>query len=196
MSDNFEMIVDSDVTIDDAGRVGKSVVAMLREHGLITGKANAKCVLDGKGYRPGPGISQAYKLGEDEAPFWELHTSGVESRVGRSFNQWALGPSCEGFVCPACEATFGPDDDELGSVLADAIEQWVEESGPALAACPRCHAEVPVTQWRCDPPLGFGNLSFVFWNWPPLNSPGWQIDILDLVRRLTGHTVILSHGHI
>ncbi len=196
MSDGFEMIVDSDVTIEEAAIVAESVLALLRAQGLVAGEANAHCVLAGSGYQPGPALSKAYIPEAHEPPFWRLTTCGVEPRVGRDFNQWALGPSCEGFTCPTCEARFEPDDEDLDPAVAEAIGQWMDESGPAIVPCPRCNKEMPITQWRCEPPLGFGNLSFVFWNWPPLCSPSWQIDILDLVRKRTGHNVIRTHGRI
>ena len=53
-----------------------------------------------------------------------------------------------------------------------------------------------VTEWRFKPPLGFGNLSFRFWNWPPLDSPSWRIDIPALVRDVTGHRIVSTWGRI
>ena len=88
----------------------------------------------------------------------------------RDFNHWAYGPSCEGYSCPLCNQEFEPDNEDLADVLSEAIGQWIEQSGPALVPCPSCKGHVPVTEWRCQPPLGFGNLSVVFWNWPPLDS--------------------------
>ena len=122
------------------------------------------------GYRPGPAVHQVYELPENELPFWDHITCGVELRVGRDFNHWAYGPSCEGYSCPLCNQEFEPDNEDLADVLSEAIGQWIEQSGPALVPCPSCKGHVPVTEWRCQPPLGFGNLSVVFWNWPPLDS--------------------------
>ena len=81
-------------------------------------------------------------------------------------------------------------------MLSEAIGQWIEQSGPALVPCPSCKGHVPVTEWRCQPPLGFGNLSVVFWNWPPLDSCAWRIDILALIRQAMLHPLIRTHGHV
>ena len=75
-------------------------------------------------------------------------------------------------------------------------DQWMKQSGPALVACPRCGVEVTVTECQCEPPLGFGTLSFSFWNWPPLDSPSWKINILSVVREITGHALVCTWGRI
>ena len=154
MSENFEMIVDPDVTIDKATLIAERVLKMFRAQGLITGEANPDCVLDGLGYQPGPAVLRIYTLGEDEQPFWLLKTCGVECRVGRDFNHWALGPSCTGFRCPNCRVKFEPDEESLDQAIEDAIGEWLDESGPAHLRCPRCDVEMPITQWRWEPPLG------------------------------------------
>ena len=45
MSAYFEMIVDADVTIDNAEQVKERVLALFREKGLIAGDANEDCVV-------------------------------------------------------------------------------------------------------------------------------------------------------
>jgi hypothetical protein len=42
--------------------------------------------------------------------------------------------------------------------------------------------------------LGFGNLSFTFSDWPQLDSPGWRIDIRELVKEITDHRVVYTYG--
>jgi hypothetical protein len=44
--------------------------------------------------------------------------------------------------------------------------------------------------------LGFGNLSFTFWNWPPLDKPSWKIDIPARVKEVTKHKLVSTYGHI
>ncbi len=190
------MLVDVDTGPSQADGVASAVLARLRNVGLITGEANPDCVPGGTGYRPGPAVVDLYTLGKCESRFWELITCGVEPHVGRSFNEWALGPSCEGFVCPACEAGVAPSDGTFSDAIGKAIGEWTDESGPALVSCPKCGKKRPVVEWRCTPPIGFGNVSFRFWNWPPLDSPSWKIDIIGMVRDICGHRVVLTRGHI
>src|SRR5258708_35096993 len=121
MSTWFVMLVYADVTVDDAEPLKERVLALFREKGLIAGDAKEDCVMGGVGYSPGPACRDLYGLAEHEDGFWTLRICGVEPRVGRDFNYWALGPSCEGSICPACGAEFGPDDRELTRILIDAI---------------------------------------------------------------------------
>lgn len=196
MSDNFEMLVDVDAMPGQADGVARAVLDRFRDLGLITGDANPDCVLGGTGYRPGHAVAELYNRRKREVRFWELVTCGVEPNVGRGFNEWALGPSCEGFVCPACGAGIEPFDVALTDAIGEAVGEWMDESGPALVSCPQCRMRRSITEWRCKPPFGFGNVSFRFWNWPPLDSPSWKIDIPGIVREVSGHTVVRTHGHI
>ena len=96
MSDCFQMLVDADVSIDRAKDTSRAVVAEFRRRGLITGRASGDCVLGGKGYHPGPSVPAFCAIRKGECRFWELVTCGVQVTVGRGFNDWALGPACEG----------------------------------------------------------------------------------------------------
>ncbi len=196
MSDSFRMLVDVDASLDDVDRLSRAVLTHFREIGLISGAANPDCVLGGEGYRPGPALPNLYVLGEHEFPFWgAMGTNGVEPKVGRDFNVWALGPSCEGLTCPVCKANFEDCDDSFEGRLGEAIGEWYHRSGPGLLCCPRCGKTPSITEWHCKPPLGFGNLSFTFWNWPALDSPSWKIDITALVKEITGHNLVYTYGH-
>lgn len=197
MSDNFEMLVDVDAASEDAERLANLVVDRLRNLGLISGSLNSDCVLGKMGYRPGPAVPDSYvQQMFPENRFWELHTCGVEPKVGRGFNMWALGPMCEGFTCPSCRFHVQPFDDEMGDAVGEALNEWLEQTGSALVGCPRCKQQRSIAEWECKPPLGFGYLSFKFWNWPPLDSSEWKIDIAAIVRDCTGHTIVRTYGHI
>lgn len=196
MSDNFEMLVDVEATPKHAEGIARAVLGRFRELGLITGRANSECVLGGTGYRPGPAVASSYKLRKRECRFWELVTCGVEPQVGRAFNEWALGPSCEGFVCPACGARIEPFGDSFMDAIEKAIGEWMDQSDSADVPCPACGKKRPITEWGCKPPLGFGNVSFRFWNWPPLDSSSWRLDIAEIVREVSGHVIVRTYGHI
>ncbi|HVS34489.1 MAG TPA: hypothetical protein VMS17_02840 [Gemmataceae bacterium] len=196
MSDNFEMLVDVEATSENAERLSRAVLDRLRQLDLIVGEANADCVLGGTGYRPGPAVPSLYICGEREGRFWELRTCGVEPKVGRSFNYWALGPVCEGFTCSQCRAVLEPFGAEFGDFVGKAFGEWLDRRGPGLLRCPRCAGERSIAEWQCKPPLGMGYLSFRFWNWPPLNSPEWKVDIGAIIREATGHKIVRTYGHI
>lgn len=196
MSDSFEMLVDVDATTEEAEGLSRAVLNRFRKLRLITGRANGNCVLGGKGYRPGPAVPKRYKLRRRECRFWELVTCGVEPHIGQGFNEWVLGPVCEGFTCSACGAEIKPFGQEFGDAIGQAIGEWMDRSGPGLLRCPRCGEGRSIAEWQCKPPLGFGNLALRFWNWPPLASPAWKIDIAAVVREVTHHTIVSTYGHI
>lgn len=193
MSDTFEMLADATVSAEDAERVSLAVLTRFREMGLIAGDAKEECVLGGSGYRPGPAVSHSYQLEPQESEFWTLVTCGVEPHIGRGFNEWALGPVFEGMTCPACSSTT---EDFGGEELWSAISEWLSQSGSGLVQCPKCATRLPITELQCDPPLGFGNLSFRFWNWPPLDSSAWKINIPAIIGEATGHNIIHTWGRI
>ena len=196
MSDHFQMLVDVEATSEQSANVVQLVIARFHELGLITGKANKDCTLGDDGYRPGPAMHEFYRVGKREGRFWELITCGVEPTAGRSFNQWALGAVCEGFTCPACEVHMEPYIDPFFKALGIAIGDWLKEAGPAIVPCPECHIESSVQDWQCRPPLGFGNVSFTFWNWPPFDRTEWKIDVVGIVQEVSGHNIVRTYGHL
>jgi hypothetical protein len=194
MSDSFEMLVDVEVTPDKAPAVASKVLAGLRKAELITGRLNSDCTLGGKGYRPGPRVSEIYKIGKREGKFWELVTCGVEPKIGKSFNEWALGPVFEGIICPHCHTHFAPEND-ICHDFTDAACAWLDGDA-APFPCSQCSQRFEIEQWECRPPLGCGNLSFRFWNWPPLVLPGWTVEIPAMIASVTGHQIVRTYGHL
>lgn len=195
MSTTFEMLVDQDVSLEDAPTVCAAVIDELKERRIIAGDLVPDCVLAGTGFRVGASVSSIYEGIPNEVRFWELVTSGVEPNVGRSFNLYALGPSCEYFECSSCNQRIDKLDSPFGDAIFEAIVKWHEQEDVSVS-CPACRKVTQLTDWHSRPPLGFGNLSFTFWNWPPLEHPGWKLNIPQLVRDITGHRVAVTWGHI
>jgi hypothetical protein len=183
------------VDVDEAESVSRDVLDRFRALGLITGRASRDCVLGGKGYRPGPAVAGLYKPMKGEYTFWKLATCGVEPVIERGFNECAMGPSCDGYHCSACGADIGPFDAAFDDSASRAVRKWLNGAARPTVQCPRCGKRRPITEWECRPPLGFGNLAFRFWNWPPLDSRSWKIDVPGVVREVCGHTIVRTYGH-
>ncbi len=196
MSDHFQMLVDEDVTLDEAPAVSANVITALRDRELITGDLTPDCVLGGNGFRIGQAIPTIYTLQANECRFWDLATSGIEPSIKRSFNYWALGPSCEYLVCPNCDQKHEEFDSPFGDAVFEAVGQWHDQSGAAIVSCPSCGNKAQITDWQSKPPLGFGNMSFHFWNWPPFDLPNWKLDIPALFHEITGHSIVITWGDI
>ena len=196
MSDSFEMLVDIDVRLRDADVVSQTVVDRLRASGLIVGEATEDCVLGGVGYKPCQLISALYTPTSLEHAFWELRTCGVQLKVRRQFNFSAFGPAFESLTCSGCGTKTPEPDDSFMDAFGNALSEWIEEKGEGMVTCPTCDTSYAVTAWIFSPPLGFGNLSLTFWNWPPLHSSSWRIDIIGLVQETTGHRIVHTYGRI
>ena len=196
MGDSFEMVVDVDVSVEDAEAKAKDVLEHLTSIGLIASEPTDDCVLSGLGHRPGEFISTLYKLEPGELPFWELVTCGVESNAERNFNFWAVGPAFEGLTCPSCGSTVVRPEESFMDAVGRAIGAWCKETTEPEVTCPNCSAGHSITRWVCRPPLGFGNLSFTFWNWPSLDSIAWRIDILGSISAATGHRLVHTFGRL
>ena len=193
MSDSFQMLVDPEVSLERGAQVAAGIVRHFQEVGLI-GELDASAALGGAGYRPGRRIAALYRLGAREHPFWTLSTCGMELRIRRQFNEFALGPSFERLTCPACLTSYDYLTEPLQSEIFVAIERWLAGSTQIDVRCPTCQSARPITSWEWIPPIGFGNLALVFWNWPPLDARGWRLDIGAIVAELTGHRVVRTRG--
>ena len=114
------------------------------------------------GYPPGPNYRAVVHLGtneDDHTP--TLRTNGLEIVTGRTvFHAGQFGMS---LVCRKCGFSSGGS-----NAWSQAVEEWYEASGDGRLACSQCGHEEPVTEWAYNPPWGFGNLGFTFWNWPRL----------------------------
>jgi len=195
MSEYFMMLADVDATPSQAEGIVRAVLDRFRNLGLITGDADPDFVYGGPRYRPGHALAELYEYDKHRSPFWETYNCSLEFNANRYFNGWALNLSEKGFICPACGAApFDPGD--AWKSIGKAVEEWMDESGPSLVPCPECRKTYSITEWRHDPPLGFCNVSFTFWNWPPFDSPPWKIDIPWIVRDITGHTIVITYGRI
>jgi hypothetical protein len=180
MSDSFQLLVDVDAILEEAPFLAESVVNRLDQLGLIVGPLDSECVLGGVGYRPGARAAKLYRPSPREGRFWELKTCGVEPITKRSFNEWM---QCDYLECHACRPKFEPFCEELGNRVVIAIGEWMNQTAPGLLRCPRCGVGRTIDSWSASPPIGFGNLFFRFWNWPPFDLPAWKTDVPALVQR-------------
>ena len=196
MSDNFEMLVDTEVSLAESPQLAGLLVTALRDQGLITGDLSSDCVLGRMGYHVGPAARELYQRSPSEGEFWTALISGVEPSIKRSCNLWALGPSFQYIVCPKCNTKYDDLNGEVGESIFAAVGNWDEQDGDTRAICSSCESAIEISEWHSEPPLGFGNLAFTFWNWPPLDSSDWKINIPQLFRKITGHKIVESCGHL
>jgi hypothetical protein len=159
MGDRFQTIVDPEAAEAETPALAASLLQWLIDEGIVVAQ-ESDCALADEGYAPGPSWSKA--TGPSDYHLQEMRANGLQIVVKHNvFHNGGLGFE---IVCDSCGGRFEPPDGSWG----DAVGEWYDHSGPGLLACPGCKAVRMITDWRHDPNIGFANLGFEFWNWPPL----------------------------
>jgi len=185
VGEHFQSIVDRDATSEEAEQLASLVVDVLVKRGIIEADQSS-CILGfDPGYPPGPSVKDVVTAPADSLR--ELWTNGLEVVTER--NVFDARQASSDFVCDACHLRFSYEDVSPG--WSDAIDEWYKGEGVGLFACPRCKEAKPITDWTFDPPWGFGNLGFTFWNWPPLRE-----SFVEEITALLGHRTVLVAGKL
>jgi hypothetical protein len=183
MGDWFQTIVDRDASLAEAPALGSAVRDWLIERRVIAANP-ADCVLGSKGIGYPPGTDFEQVLEAPEAPdrrTRELWTNGFHVTVGRTV--FHAGQNGLELVCQKCGTRS-----DGGELWGKAVDEWYAAKGPGLLPCSTCGNPEAVTDWTYDPPWGFGNLGFNFWNWPRLKTSF----VAELSRRLQHRTVVVT----
>jgi len=182
VGDYYQIIVDRDATSDEAEALALIVRNWLVSEGIIAAEMT-DCVLGADfGHSPGPRHARVLRVPDDGLP--GLRTNGLNIIVERQLFYGTPGDL--GLVCASCEDLID-DGEEIWAV----IDQWCAGDDSAEYGCPWCgHTEL-ISEWTFDPPWGFGNLGFEFWNWPMLRP-----EFVDEVTRRLGHRTVLVSGKL
>jgi hypothetical protein len=186
MGDWFETVVDPLVGPADAPVVADRVVAELIGAGLLK-SVRTTCALGGPGYPPAPGVLGYLK--DPDPLLIELQTNGLEVTARRSVH---VNLSVKRIVCPGCGAKT---ENLSGLGWQDAVGEWYD-GGEGVISCPACLQNASVAAWTHDPPCGFGNLAFTFWNWPPFEDAYWIRTPLQFIEAVVGHRCVLIWGKL
>ena len=214
MSDNAQIVVDTEVSAEQAPELANIIRAWLIAEQIIE-QEESDSVLGGTGHRPGMNYRAAIRIDTDgkarlqrllgaaivspvwraaleeaiEGPAYEesflgLMVIGVKFAVGRQVFD-ACGNGIE-LECDACGMSFEPDDS-----WSDAVGAWFSGDNLVSFPCPSCGQQALLTEWRGPWPWGFGNLGIAFWNWPPLSD-----DFIHAITRKLGHRTVMVRRHL
>ncbi len=175
----YQIIVDRDATEADTAALAERALEWLADEQIVEA-APTPSVPSGLGRRPAEAWQSA--IVEIDEYFLELDVNGVEAVCGRRVfdaGDFAVRP-----YCPRCNKPGAAD-----ARWRTAVEAWRAGDDAATLSCPHCGAHAPLVDWRHDPPIGFGNLGVVFWNWPSLNR-----EFIEQLARVLGHRVVLVEG--
>ena len=187
MADYFQTVLDTGAGLDVADHLARHVIQFLSGRGIVAGKPSQE-----GGYERGP---NATDISLPESPASPIRHEAIPSvythlqvLIGRLTHSDDLSESrAPRARCPSCGAAL---EDPDGNWQA-AVQAWLGGDDDADLLCAACGKESRVVTWTCDPPFGFGNLAFRFWNWPPL-SPVF----LGEMRRELEHPIVLVKGKL
>jgi len=180
MGETFQSIVDKDASVEEAEKLAHEILNWLVERGIVKNTLT-DCVLGDQGYPPGPNYEQVTT--DHHYDIRSLWTNGLHLIIGRTV--FHAGGGIRDISCPQCHIVL---DDESRWVAA--ISEWYEGKVGTLR-CVRCEQANPITEWIFDPPWGFGNLGFEFWNWPALKD-----DFVSEIGARLKHRIIMVKGKL
>src|SRR5262249_38362474 len=149
-------VVDCEASLKEAPVLADRVCKSLIKQGIIKKTPNKKCVLGAsKGYPPGPRFELALDETEDEDGVFAENTLGLTTNgleiTKRTFF-WSGGE----VFCSRCGKK-----PETWKGFQDASANW-DNLGLGLLKCGACKHVESITNWKYDPPAGYGNLGFTF----------------------------------
>ncbi len=179
MSESFISIVPDAIDKTQAKELANKVVSRLVQQGIIK-KELTDCVLGKNGYAPGDNYKEVI-LGDDNG-FKNLLTNGFEVRTTRQvFHNGNNG--LDEIRCPNC------NEDVIDANWQQALEEWINETDQDKIICQNCNIENSITKYIFCPTWGFGNLGFIFWNWPDLKS-----SFINDIEQVLGLPVKVIYG--
>ncbi len=188
----IEKKVDRDASDEEIESLERVVIDWLAEARIVERKRSA-CLLgmDAMGHAPAPQFMIATGEAADSGAvnmnykgFMTMKVNGLEIIKGRRVSVDPSG-SLDCAICTKCRA-----ENPLDEQWSQAGNDWAA-GGSGRLACTICGNTQSVAEWDYRDPMGWGTLTFVFWNWPGLG----QDFVKEFSRRL-GHRVLVVFSHL
>ncbi len=178
----LQIIADVEASQDESVELAQKVWRWLVSRGIIEPTPAPKLSdPDEMAYPPGPNATSVL---EDPAGDRLYPGNTVSITLGRTvFHTYQSGFA---LICEKCGTHH-----ENGDHWGDAVSEWYEDKGPGILVCESCGHALPITQWRFDPPWGFGFLGFTFWEWPTLDQA-----FIDEIASLLAHKVVYIYDKL
>ncbi|MEM7620167.1 MAG: hypothetical protein AAF228_06845 [Pseudomonadota bacterium] len=197
INDWYQAILDIETPLDQAKSIAIEVTSRLAKEGIITLHPEdlGKTHVSGK-FAPGPRFHIASGQDGDGAQAYSF-TGGMDVHTVPWVNEYGI-VGLEYAKCPICGTEFSVENfdalSKLRSEFGKASDIYLKSQQFSLMSCPACGAEVMVRDWMTEPHVGFCNLVFTFWNWPPFHD--WQINVPDIIKGTLGHNAIVTYGRL
>ena len=195
-NDWYQALVVLDVPAERTKALAIEATSRLAKERLITiyEDQHLKTHVSGK-FAPGPDLARI--SGYQDKDFADMNIGGMDVYVDSWVNDYGI-VGLDQAICPSCNTEFNSHTFEQTAFLieafADAGKQFSEQRVLPSVTCPNCNANLPVNLWQTMPHLGFCNLAFTFWNWPPFD--GWSLNIQDIISETLRYEVVLTYGRL
>ncbi len=148
-------------------------------------------------FAPGPEFSFASGTAINLRDHIEMNIGGMDIYTKPWVNDYGI-IGLDSALCPVCKTDFTMDSYDLLSQIkesfADASQNFLSKKHQPRISCPNCKTSSHATKWKTQPHLGFCNLAFIFWNWPPFEN--WRINIPDIISQTLGREIVLTYGRL
>lgn len=159
MGDHFLTLTPErlDIQPPEQDAMEKRVVEWMQKHGWVE-KEKSDCTFkEGGGWRFTP--SGAEHIADERGRGLSIYGFNVEKFDGKRgkgvFTN--LEGGLEAAYCPACGGN-------VETQFYDMVGGWCAAEGFPPVKCPLCGAESGIQDYRCEPPWGFSQIGFQFWN--------------------------------
>lgn len=173
MGDWYQTAADLDADMQSAEATATRLREWMISQKIIVAEPSDCVLSEGPGYVPG--VNYTLAVDKPSQMLLKLQTNGVAFIAEHSVF-YSVGMSDITLVCGSCGKSFKSNDP-----WSVAVDEWYANKGPGILRCEHCGAEVPITEWRHDPPWAFGNVGVKFWNWPALREE-FLIELGKIVR--------------
>lgn len=191
MTDWYQAIVDTHADKQGSAELAMQVASVLMRSGLIDPLDDVvdftrKSV---SSFAPGPRFAEFFdhKTGTENL---EIHADGWVSDYGIVGLEMA--------ACPVCGTEISIQNvQELELIKAELVRashQFLKTGDDVLLPCPICTGENLIKYWQTEPHLGFCQLAFVFWNWPPVQE--CRYDLVRFLGETLKHNIVFTYGRL
>ncbi|WP_299260454.1 hypothetical protein [uncultured Aquimarina sp.] len=155
MSDFYKTIVPLNVKSHQSKELANKLISYLQQHKIIE-KEVSGTIFGRSGYKVGMNYRD---IVQDNSNCDIKSIDGLEVIVGRRTVFDNGGNGLEQVNCPKCNFNT------IATNWTDALQDWFN-GGDGTIQCENCKEHTSIIEYDFQPKWGFGELGFIFYNWP------------------------------
>ncbi len=196
LNDWYQAVLDIQAAPETTKDLAINVTTRLAEEGIITiyKENTSKTHISGK-FAPGPQFQDA--SGYIASEFNHITLGGMDIHLESWVNEYGI-VGLDHAKCPSCGHEFSSHSFEYMAPLKENIvnagHDFIKTGMQQLISCPACETKNFARLWQTEPHLGFCNLAFTFWNWPPFAD--WKVNLPEIIANTLNHKIIVTYGRL